>query len=271
MIVDVQRILRHRRLVIGATVVAFAAAGGGAYAATQSSSANPQQAFLNDVAKRLHVSPQKLTAAIKGAMSDRLNAAVKAGRLTPAQAKALKQHLAQKGGPPFVPPFFAAPFLFGPPGHGGLQVPRAVGPGGFPGPPPLFLGPSAGAASYLGLSQQQLFDQLRSGRSLAQIAKARGKSVSGLEKAMTASIKSRLDKLVSAGHISKSQEQKMLAMLSSAIHAMVNGSPRFRILPGGPPGPWFQGAKPPPGQWRAFKAPGSAYAPAPGAFAVPGA
>ena len=54
-----------RRLVIGATTLAAAAFAGGAYAASQDSATNTRQAFLNDVASRLHVSPQQLTSALK--------------------------------------------------------------------------------------------------------------------------------------------------------------------------------------------------------------
>ena len=200
------RILRHR-FVIAGVAVAFAAGGGAAYAATQSSS-NPRQAFVNDVAKRLHVSPQRLTSAIKAAEIDRLNAAVKDGRLTQAQANVIK-HAIEAKGPPFVP---------------------GVGPGPYGGPPgplsgALFFGhasPIAAAAGYLGLSVPQLFNELRSGRSVAQIAKARGKSVSGLESAVTAAIKSRLDRAVASGHLTKSQEQQLLRALSTKLGDLIN-------------------------------------------------
>src|SRR5205823_9479933 len=82
--------------VIGTATLAVAALGGGAYAATQSSS-NPRQAFLNDVAKRLHVTPQQLQSAVKGAYLDRLQAAVAAGKLTQGQANAIKQRIQRYG------------------------------------------------------------------------------------------------------------------------------------------------------------------------------
>jgi hypothetical protein len=217
----VRRILRHR-LVIGGVAVAFAAGGGAAYAASQSSS-NPREAFVNDVAKRLNVSPQRLTSAIKAAEIDRLNAAVKDGRLTRAQANAIK-HAIQTKGPPFVGPGPGP--LLGPPGTlRGVPVP-------FGGPPPFggprafgIARPFAAAASYLGLSESQLLKDLRSGRSPAQIAKARGKSVSGLERAVTAAIKSELDRAVAAKRITKAQEQKLLAGLSSRLHDLIHGTP----------------------------------------------
>src|SRR5437763_586682 len=55
--------LLKRKLLVGTVVVAAAAFAGGAYAATQNST-NPRQEFLGDVAKRLNVTPQKLTTAL---------------------------------------------------------------------------------------------------------------------------------------------------------------------------------------------------------------
>lgn len=214
-------------------MVAFAAGGGAAYAATQSSS-NPQQAFVNDVAKRLHVSPQRLTSAIKAAEIDRLNAAVKDGRLTRAQANTIKQRMLAKG----------PPFAFGP-GPGQFRHPP--GPGQFGHPPGpvgggLFFGhasPVAAAAGYLGLSVPQLFNEMRSGRSLDQIAKARGKSVSGLDRAITATVRSRLDQALAAGRITKSQEKQVLSGLVTKLNDLSNRMPpAFRPGRGGPQGPW---------------------------------
>ena len=81
----------------------MAAFAGGAYAATQSSGPNTRQAFLNDVAKRLHVSPQQLSSALNGATTDQLQAEVKAGQITQAQANALEQRL-KNGGQSFPCP-----------------------------------------------------------------------------------------------------------------------------------------------------------------------
>jgi len=226
----VRSILRHR-LVIGGVALAFAAGGGAAYAASQSSS-NPREAFLNDVAKRLNVSPQRLTSAIKAAEIDRLGAAVKDGRLTRAQADAIKHQLEAKG-PPFV-------------GPGPGPFPRPPGLSG--GPPPFgHAGPLSAAAGYLGLTEIQLFKELRSGRSLAQIAQTHGKSVSGLERAIIASIKSRLDQAVAAKRITKAQAQQLLARLSSRLGDLVNRTPPA-LVPGrgGPQGPWVHPSPFPP-------------------------
>jgi AraC-like DNA-binding protein len=202
----------RRKLAIGATAVAAAALAGGAYAATQNPGPTSRQAFLNDVAKRLNVSPAQLKAALNAALLDRLNAAVKAGDLTQAQADAIKRRL-ERGG--------AGPLWFGPPGFRG---PRFFG-------GPAALGPRSAmtaAARYLGLSDHQLFDQLRSGKTLAQIAQARGKSVSGLEQVIVAAVRAKLDQAVANKRITKAQEQQILSNLSARIHDKIYRSgPRF--------------------------------------------
>ena len=64
------------------------------------------------MAKRLNVSPDKLKSAFQAAFSDRLDAAVAAGKLTRAQADAIKQRVQQNDGIPFLGrphPFFGGP------------------------------------------------------------------------------------------------------------------------------------------------------------------
>ena len=241
-----------RRLAIGVVAVAAAAFAGGAYAATKDSNANTRQAFLNDVARRLHVTPAQLTSALEGAEMDQLNAAVASGKLTQAQANALKQRIQHghpllgapglfRAGPGFAPPFAPGGKFrrnFGPrglvPPMPGAPVPFPSKPGApvpFPKGPRLLApvgGPMLGAAAYLGLTQAQLFKELSSGKSLAQIAKADGKSTAGLKAAMVASIKSKLDRAVASKMLTSAQEQRILGAFSSAIGNMINRFGRAR-------------------------------------------
>jgi AraC-like DNA-binding protein len=260
-----------RNLVIGGAALAVAAFAGGAYAATQNSGPTTRQAFLNDVAKRLHVSPQELSSALNGALTDQIQAAVQNGQLTQAQANALEQRLKQKGTALPAVPF--GYFGFGPRGLGPrAQVVPPGGPpgapnGGFPGKPlrpfGMFAGPGAldAAATYLGLTDAQLMQQLSSGKSLADVANAQHKSVPGLETAMTTAAKAKFDKLVANKMITAAQEQKLLSRLSARIDEQVNAKgflPRkaFRFFPkGGIPAPKNAPAPVPPAYQPAPVAP----------------
>lgn len=163
-----------RRIVIAAVALGAVGLGGSALAASSSSG----NSFLGDVAKRLGISQTKLQSAIDGAIKDRLNQLVKEGKLTQAQANAIEKRMQGHGGGKLPGPF-GGPFGFGDRDH--LGGPRM----GFG-----FGGPATGsfetAAKYLGVTEQSLASDPRSGRTLAGIAKAKGKSVSGLEQAMLA-------------------------------------------------------------------------------------
>jgi len=201
------------KLATGAVVLAGCSFAGGAYAATNDTS--PKQAFLNDVASRLHISPAQLKSALRGAALDQLQAAVKAGRLTQAQANAIERRMRD---------------------HGGLAVPFF----GFRRLRHLDGGPLTPAARYLGITEIQLLDQLASGKSLAQLATAHGKTAAGLENALVGAARSKLNRLRANGFITGTQEQRALSRLQARITELVNRAglrPRFgaRLLPP-PPG-----------------------------------
>ena len=235
-----------RNVVIALAALAVAACAGGAYAATQNSGPTTRQAFLNDVAKRLHVTPKQLTSALNGAAIDQLQAEVKAGRLTQDQADQLEQRLKNGATAPALPfgPGPAGPLrpFGGPKGFGG--------PGGFSGPGGFgFGGPGLiAAAKYLGLSNAKLFQQLSTGKSLAQIATASGKTAAGLEQAMTAQVKKALDAAVKAKAITAARESQILSSYSTRLKREINSKglqstrrPFFRGRPYGGGGPGWPG------------------------------
>jgi hypothetical protein len=236
---------RHKFAAGLSAVVVLGGAAGGAVAATQSSSSG-RQAYLNDVAHRLGVSPSALTSALQTAAIDRIEAALAAGRLTQAEANALKQRVREDHWPLFGPGGFGRGLLHGGIGHGLLH--GDIGRAGI-----------AGVASrYLGVSPQALLRELRSGKSLAQIAEsASGKSVEGLKAAIIAEAKKRLDAAVSGGRLSSKRENELLAGLSSRIQTLLQRSGPVPQPPG--PGEWpgrphanGRGAVPPP-------SPGASY------------
>src|SRR5438093_12739451 len=122
------------RLVAGAVAGLAVAGGGAAFAATQLGSPKQEnQAVVNDAAKQLGVTPSALTAALKKALENRVDAAVAAGRLTKEQGAELKQRI-ESGD---------LPLFFGP--RGG---------------PHEHFGDFDAAASYLRLTEAELRAQL---------------------------------------------------------------------------------------------------------------
>ena len=216
---------RHHRAAAAGVVALLAIAGGGAaVAATQSGSPQAESnAVVADAASQLGITPAKLSDALKTALSNRVDAAVAAGRLTAAQGKELKAQIAA-GNVPLV----AVGGGRGGPGGPGFH--HRGGPG------------LAAAATYLGVTEAQLHTALESGKTLADVAKANGKTVSGLVGAMVADAKEHIAAEVAAGRITKAQQTQILSDLEQHITDMVNGQ-----IPDGPHrGPGGPGFGPPP-------------------------
>ncbi len=82
-------------------------------------------------------------------------------------------------------------------------------------------GALAAASSYLGMTQAQLRSQLRSGRTLAQIAAAHGHSRAELIEAIVQVRRARLDAAVKAGQISAAEERVALHQLKRRVTRQV--------------------------------------------------
>src|SRR6266508_2136204 len=87
-----------RVIAIGAAALAVAGGGGAAVAATGGGS-SPND-FLDSVARHLGISRQKLDDATKAAAIDQVDAQLKAGQITQAQADALKKRIQDGDIPP---------------------------------------------------------------------------------------------------------------------------------------------------------------------------
>jgi hypothetical protein len=90
------------------------------------------------------------------------------------------------------------------------------------------------AAAYLGLSVDQLTQQLQGGKTLADVATAQGKSVDGLKQALLDAAKADLDRSVADGDLTADQEQQILGQLRSEIDDFVNGKGGLSIHIEGP-------------------------------------
>jgi hypothetical protein len=75
------------------------------------------------------------------------------------------------------------------------------------------------AAGYLGLSQAQLWTQLQSGKSAADIARAQGKPVSGLKATILAAMTSRIN---ADSALTADQKAAILSHMTSHLDAMIN-------------------------------------------------
>ena len=80
------------------------------------------------------------------------------------------------------------------------------------------------AATYLGVTNAQLVTDLRAGKSLAQVATAKSKSVDGLKQALLAALKQKVDAAVAAGRLDAARAQKLLERAPAHIERLVNRS-----------------------------------------------
>jgi hypothetical protein len=201
----------RRRAAIGVVGLAALGGGGAALAASKDSPASPAaqtSAIATDAAGQLGVTPAALTAAIKKAMVDQLEAQVTAGTLTKAQATAMEARIAKADAPLFA---LGGGGNGGPGGHGG-------GMGGMRG----------------------------DGMSLDAAATYIGVTADGLKAALTTAATKDLDAAVTAGKLTAAQETKILADLPTRLDHEINdahtGGPG-----GGGPGGGGPGGPPPVG------------------------
>jgi hypothetical protein len=230
--------MRRTRIAALTTAGILAAAGTGVAVATTTSD-DPKErenAILADAAKQLNVEPSELRDALSDAENAQLDADVKAGRLTQEQADAIKERREDLG------------TVLGPGGflhHGdrpGIGFAMKFGAGD---PVELF----DSAAKALGISRDELVDRLQDGDSLEEIAKAEGKSVDAVRKAVESEVTESLDKAVEDGDLTGEQADRLRENLDEMIDNLGDFRlPRFDRgelrLPGGDRGD-FRPPKPP--------------------------
>lgn len=184
------------------TIVAGLAAAGAVTAARAISPGDESQSVIADAAGQLGIEPAALSDALKQALKHRIDAAVDAGRLTKAQGDELKQRIDSAGSVP----------LFGGFGHHrGLGHFRSL----------------EAAADYLGLTEAELREQLQD-KTLAEIAKDKGKTVAGLVQALVADARSRIDAAVADGRLTQEQATELKSDLEARVERLVSGEHRGR-------------------------------------------
>ena len=184
-----------------------------------------REQFRNRVAANLGVEPAKLLEAFKQARIDTVNQMVQEGRLSQEQGNRLIERINQ-----------SQDLGFGPPGPG--PRPRMTRPG--PGPrqgarpnvrvaqiPPMGLAPRV-----IGIPPDELRAQLRSGKSLAEVAQERGMSREELESKMLATHQADIDAAVARGAMTAEQRQRMAERFAANLDRMLDAKPGQHHAPG---------------------------------------
>jgi hypothetical protein len=185
-----------------------------------------QEAYLNALAARLGLSVDQLKEAQKQARIDLVNQAVAAGRITQDQANRMIQAI-QNGQLPGGPGMGQRGQGPGQRGQGqrGQQGPNQGQRGaGMP-------GPGQAIANILGMTPRELRTEFQAGKSLAQIAEAKGVSRETLKAKILEAQKARLDAAVAAGRMTAEQAQQHAARMSANIDRMLDATPGQRRQP----------------------------------------
>jgi polyhydroxyalkanoate synthesis regulator phasin len=199
---------------VAVIVVAGGAVGTARYVSAQSGggsgSAQGQQLrddFLNHLAGNLNVPVDELKQAFKDAGSQTVDDAVAGGRLTQEQGDKIKERIA--GGDGFGPGA-----LRGRHGKGGLGGGVLRG--------KVRDGIISSAATALNMDAADLKTELKSGKSIADVAVEKSVSLDTVKAQITAAANSKLDELVSNGKLTQDQEDKALQKLSDSLDNILN-------------------------------------------------
>src|SRR3990172_3379268 len=210
-----------RLLMIGAAVAALAIAVvlvGGAVTSAQEGD-GPVGTFISKLAGKLGISEEQLRIAVKDTETEMIDEALAGGKITQEQADRMKERV-QEGDVRF-------------PGGGrhreGFR--RCVG--------ARFV--VDGAAQVLGMEKAALTDELKSGKSLLEIAEAQGKGADEFKTALSDQVHTNLNALVGEGKLTQEKADDLFQKFSDHIDEIVN----FHLQPD-QPGPCRRGHRGPP-------------------------
>jgi hypothetical protein len=204
---------RRYRLAITVVAALSVLVAGAALAATRALSPQQEsQAVIDDAAKQLGVQPDELSDALKQALKNRVDEAVEDGRLPKEQAQRMKERIDAADAP-----------LFGVGPRPGFREHRVLG------SVPAKL---EAAARYLGVTQGELRRALEDGKTLAQVARDRSRSVDGLVDALVAPAEQKLARAVEEGRLTEAEKTEMLSRLREHLTEVVNGRPPRLFHPG---------------------------------------
>ncbi|MGI8589265.1 MAG: hypothetical protein ACR2M0_16520 [Chloroflexia bacterium] len=171
---------------------------------------------LGEIAQAHNVTADQLKTAILAAFREQLNSAVGTGKLTQAQSDQNYQDFSGK-----VDGIIS--------GHGSADSSTD--------------GPNVKGAAFtavehlLGISENDLFDQLKAGKSLAQIAQAHNVTVAQLKAAIQPAIRAELDSAVRVGKLTQVQADQIYRDTLSRLDSLINNTSEANGTPGAAPDP----------------------------------
>lgn len=172
-----------------------------------------------EVAEANDVDPSAVVDAIVAAHMERLDQAVEDGSLTQEEADEIAAAMEERV-TAFVDGELDRSPLWGHPGLWGFAD-----------------GPVAAAADVIGIGPVELLEEIRDGRTIAEVAEANGADVSAVVDAVVAALQERLDSAVENGWITEQEADERAAELEEQATAIVNGD----LTPLPFPGPWHGG------------------------------
>jgi polyhydroxyalkanoate synthesis regulator phasin len=195
--------------------VALGAVGGFAAAEALSDDDEPEA-----VVARANVEPDDESDSLTEALEFLVDEAVEADRLTEEEGERLKDRLQSRRLPFVVPGLEKLPLG----GRAFELFDRDFG---------IFgqIVDLDTAASYLGLSESELREELRDGKSLADVAGEQNRSVDGLVQELVDDAEQRIDDAVDDGRLSEERASQLRADLEDRIRDRVESELRWRGFP----------------------------------------
>jgi polyhydroxyalkanoate synthesis regulator phasin len=240
-----------RRILIAALaimLVGTAVIGGGIGLAVAQEEDTPIESFLGRVAEKLGIGEDELRSAMTEAEQDVIDERVVEGKLTAEQGEALKERIGEKG-------------LLGPLDRLCDRVFDCIRKRVCNGASDCVDGrvrdhTVEAAATVLGLELEELVDELKNGKTLAEVAEEKkGMAVDEFTAAMLPEVRQELDALVAEGKLTEEQADAIYGHVEENIDRIVNAQGRLPDLLGPrggplggpcPRGAFFEGAAPVP-------------------------
>ena len=181
--------------------------GGTAFAQSDDGGTDLGQSFIDRLAEKLGMTPDELETTIKETQTEVIDDAVADGRLTEEQSEALKERV--ESGPGLFRTMPARP-AFGMHAFGHLDIGLAT------------------IASELGMTTEELRDELAAGATLNDVITEHGSTVEEIVTALVAEAEAELGEAVANGNLTQEQADRILENLPERLTEMIESG-----LPGG--------------------------------------